>query len=78
MYGNKAKKPDFLDEVVDEMGDEDGAKFGADMESEEEVDDETANEDRLMAAKQVAKALGITTVDPQRFSDALKAFIATC
>lgn len=74
--------PKFLDEVVDEMGDgKGGSDYGVSMEEEtpdDETDDETVNEDRMMAAKSLAKALGISSYDPQKLADALKAFVATC
>lgn len=73
--------PKFLDDVVDEMGDgKGGSDFGVEMEEEvpEEGDDETANEDRLMAAKTLAKALGVSSFDPQRLADALSTFVKAC
>lgn len=74
--------PKFLDDVVDEMGDgKGGTEYGASMDEtsgDEGQDDESMNEDRLMAAKQVGKALGLGSVDPQRLADALKAFVQTC
>lgn len=82
-----AKKPkrDFLDDVVDEMGPgdskNDGDSYGASMEEEpDEADmgDEEAGEDRVMAAKQVGKALGIANADWGKFSDALAAFVRNC
>jgi hypothetical protein len=84
MRSNSAVKPSFLDEVEEEM--DQGAKggedaYGADMEDEEEdeeMDAEAADEDRILAAKQVAKALGITVADPKRFADSLRTFIRAC
>lgn len=74
-----SSKPDFLDDVVDEMGNGKGdSDYGADMEGDEEPDDDTASEDRLMAAKQLRKALGISSGDDQKIADALKAFVSTC
>lgn len=73
--------PKFMDDVVDEMGDgKGGTEYGASMDdtSEEGGDDESMNEDRIMAAKQVGKALGLGSVDPQRLADALKAFVQSC
>jgi hypothetical protein len=74
--------PQFLDDVVDEMGDgKGGSDYGVDMEKEpdgDEGDDESQNEDRMMAFKSLSKALGLSSVDPQKGADALKAFIATC
>jgi hypothetical protein len=71
-------KPDFMDEVSDEMDKGGGEEYGADMEDEDEGDDESAGEDKIMAAKQVAKAAGITVADPKRFADALEAFVKAC
>lgn len=78
MKTNTASKPDFLDDVVDEMGDgKGGSEYGADMEEgDEEADDETVNEDRIMAAKGVRKA--IASGDDSKLADALKAFVSTC
>lgn len=77
-----ATAPKFMDDVVDEMGDgKGGTDFGAKMDDSDEPDegsDEEENEDRLMAAKQVAKALGISSFDPQKFADALSAFVKAC
>jgi hypothetical protein len=80
-----AKKPkrDFLDDVVDEMGPgkNDGDAYGASMEEEpEEGDqgDEETQEDQVMAAKQVAKALGIQNIDAAKFAAALGAFVKAC
>jgi hypothetical protein len=71
------KKPDFLDEVSDEMDKGGDDAYGADME-DEGGDDEGAKEDKIMAAKAVGKALGITVPDPSRFADALEAFWKVC
>lgn len=71
--------PDFLDEVTDEMdkGGEDA--YGADMEDDEEGEgDPDAKEDKILAAKQVAKALGVTVENPERFADALETFVQCC
>lgn len=77
----KKMDDDFLDEAVGEMEkDKDmaGSEYGADMDDKAEGDDETSSEDRMMAAKQIGKALGIQIADPERFAEALKTFIATC
>jgi hypothetical protein len=71
-----APKKEFLDEVVEDMGDGDEAIYGAEM--EEEGDDETAKEDRIMAVKQLGKALGVNIADPERAADALATFIQSC
>lgn len=73
-------KGNFLDDVVDEMGDDKGGtKYGADMADEgDDTDDEQTNEDRIMAAAQVGKALGLPNVDKTKLAEALKTFIATC
>ena len=73
-----AAKPDFLDEVSSEMDKGKDDAYGADMEDEEEGSDESAQEDMILAAKQVAKAAGITLADPGRFADALKTFVKAC
>lgn len=81
MKTSTSKKDDFLDEVVGEMGDEDGnAKYGASMEDEGEMEegDETMEEDQVMAAKQVGKALGLPNVDGTKLKNALKAFMDAC
>jgi len=81
MKTNAARKPDFLDEVVDDMGPEkEGKDYGADMEEEgDEGDkDESMDEDQIMAAGQVAKALGIPDADKSKLRDALKAFVESC
>lgn len=72
-------KKDFLDDVVDEMGDN-APKYGAESEDDEQdpMDDESAGEDRMMAVKQLGKAMGINIADPGKAAEALKAFIATC
>lgn len=72
------KTPDFLDEVTDEMDKGGDDAYGADMEDEDEATDETAKEDKIMAAKQVAKALGVTVDDPGRFASALETFVRSC
>jgi hypothetical protein len=79
----KKKNPDFLDEVVDDMGEEDGStKYGADMSEADDMDEggdpEVAKEDRIMAAKLVAKALGNPNVDAAKFADALESFVKAC
>lgn len=74
-----ATKPDFLDEVSSEMDKGKDDAYGADMEDDEDDGgDETAQEDMILAAKQVAKAAGITLADPGRFADALKTFVKAC
>lgn len=81
MKTSSMTKPDFLDEVEEEM--DQGAKggedaYGADLEEDEEEDEEAAGEDRILAAKQVAKALGLTIEDPARLADALRTLIKSC
>ena len=78
MKTNAKASPDFLSEVTDEMdkGGEDA--YGADMEDDEEAEADDAREDMILAAKQVAKALGVTVSDPERFADALKTFVRAC
>lgn len=72
-------KPDFLDEVSSEMDKGKDDAYGADMEDDEEEGSvETAKEDKILAAKQVAKAAGITLSDPGRFADALETFVKAC
>jgi len=80
------KKPDFLDDVVDEMGPKaDDDSYGASMDEsgdgdgmDDESDPEEAKQDRIMAAKQVAKALGMPNADGARLADALAAFVKAC
>jgi hypothetical protein len=69
-----------MDEVGDEMDKEadDEAAYGAEMEDAPEADSEEAQEDLVLAGKQVAKALGLTPKDPVQFSEALKTFIRAC
>lgn len=82
-----AKKPkrDFLDDVVEEMGPKnDGDSYGASMDdspepAEEDMgDDEEAGEDRVMAAKTLGKALGITNADWNKVDSALSAYVRAC
>lgn len=75
----KKADDEFLDGVVGDMGNEDGStEYGADMTDESEGGDETSNEDQLVAARQVAKALGMPAADAEKLRDALKAFNAAC
>lgn len=75
---SSAKKPSFIDDVVDEMGDgKGGSDYGADME-DDGADDESAQEDRQMATRQVAKALGMPNADIPKLTSALEAFVKTC
>lgn len=81
MKTNTARKPDFLDDVVDDMGpDKDDPDPGASMEEEdsEGEGDESMDEDQMMAAGQVAKALGMPDADKRKLRDALKAFVESC
>jgi hypothetical protein len=82
------KKSDFLDDVVDEMGpsdkggdDEYGAKMSVDDGDgmDDESDPEEAQQDRIMAAKAIGKALGSPPgFDAVKLADALHAFVANC
>lgn len=80
------KKSDFLDSVVDEMGpsDKGGDEYGAKMSDddsppEDENDPEEAQQDRVMAAKQIGKAIGAPPgFDAMKLADALKAFYEAC
>lgn len=82
------KKEDFLDGVVAEMGPADkggGDEYGADMKDSkddtdgmDESDPEEMKQDRIMAAQQVAKALGMSDADAPKLADALKAFFDSC
>lgn len=78
MAGMSGKR-DFLDDVVDDMGDDKGGtKYGADMTEEGEGTDEEEQQDKIMAAKQLCKALGISTADFAKVADAMEAFINAC
>ena len=75
-------KPDFLDDVVSGMGPPD-KKYGADMSAEDdgdgmddESDPEEAQQDRVMAAKSILKAMN--TGDASKLAEALKAFVSSC
>jgi len=82
------KKADFLDDVVDEMGPSDKGgddSYGAKMSEDDgdgmddESDPEEAQQDRVMAAKQIGKAIGAPPgFDATKLADALKAFIENC
>jgi len=82
------KKSDFLDSVVDEMGPSDkggddtyGAKMSEDDGDgmDDESDPEEAEQDRIMAAKQVGKAIGAPPgFDAVKLAAALKAFVSNC
>jgi len=72
-------KPDFLDDVVGGMDPPD-KKYGADM-SEDDADggsddNEEMQQDRVMAAKSILKAMN--TGDASKLADALKSFVAAC
>ena len=79
------KKSAFLDDVVDEMGpsdkggdDEYGAKM-SDDDGEDESDPEEAQQDRIMAAKMIGKAIGAPPgFDATKLADALSAFVKAC
>jgi hypothetical protein len=76
-----ATAPKFMDDVVDEMGDGNGGtEYGASMDetSDDEGTDDEQKEDRIMAFKTLAKALGLSSVDPSKGADALASFIAAC
>lgn len=81
------KKADFLDDVVGEMGpsdkggdDEYGAKMSEDGGGmDDESDPEEAQQDRIMAAKMVGKAMGAPPgFDATKLADALAAFVKAC
>ena len=80
MLPNKKPAPDFLDSVADDMGEAGSKDYGADMseEGDDEGDSEEAGQDRIMAAKMVAKALGMPEADAPRLADALAAFVKAC
>lgn len=79
MKSNMNMKPDFLSEVSDEMDKGGDDAYGADMEDDEDAEpDENAKEDKILAAKQVAKALGVTPPDPEMFAKALETFVKSC
>lgn len=70
----------FADDVVSDMGD-DAGKYGADMEDSEGSDegsDEEGKEDRMMAVKELGRALGVTIADPEKAAEALETFVKTC
>lgn len=82
MFGKK-DKPDFLDDVVDDAGpdssdDEYGAKMSEDDGDgmDDESDPEEAQQDRVMAAKTILKAMN--SGDASKLADALKAFVSAC
>lgn len=76
-------KPDFLDDVVGGMSPPD-KKYGADMSEEDgdgmddESDPEESQQDRVMAAKSLIRALGLSGADASKVADALKSFVAAC
>lgn len=79
MIPNTMKKKSFSDEVADEMGDGPGDDYAVSMdEADSEGGDETAHEDRVMAVKQLGKALGVQIADPEGAAEALKTFIDSC
>jgi len=81
------KKADFLDSVVGEMGPSDSGddKYGASMKEEGDddgsmdSDPEEAQQDRIMAAKMIGKAIGAPPgFDASKLADALAAFVKAC
>lgn len=76
-----AKKKDFIGDVVDDMGPDDADKgYGAEMSDAEDPggDDEESGQDRIMAAKAVARALGVPDADAPKLAEALRAFVSNC
>lgn len=68
------------DDIVSDMGD-DAGKYGADMEDSEEPDegsDDEEKEDRMMAVKELGRALGVTVADPDKAAQALETFVKSC
>jgi hypothetical protein len=77
------KKPDFLDEVVDDVGEAGSKDYGAEMSDDgdgmdNESGSEEAQQDRLMAVKQVARALGTPNADTTKLDQALHAYVTAC
>jgi hypothetical protein len=77
---SNAKRKSFSDDVADEMGDGPGDDYSVDMGDEEKEDGEDgdAQEDRVMAVKELGKAMGVQIADPEKAAQALKTFIDSC
>jgi hypothetical protein len=73
------KKKSFSDDVADEMGEGPGDDYKVDMEDEEDEDEDgDAHEDRVMAVKELGKAMGVQIADPEKAAEALKTFVESC